>query len=922
MNFSIDEYRTNPVVRELIEASNDGFWDWEIPTGKVYFSRRWAEMLGYRQEEIAPDISTWKELVHPDDLPEVSKVLQAHLDGKTEYYETEHRLKTKSGEWKWILDRGRVLYRDNEDKPLRAAGAHIDISMRRRLQAEEQEREAEQAQARQKLLRINEALKESEKTFRETVNLAPVGIAHVDLDGRFMQVNHAFAEITGYSEEELLHKSFGEITHPDDLSKDWEQARHLMKGEIQSYSLEKRYLRRDGRAFWVQLTGALKRSETGEPLYFIACVDDIDDRKQAEERYRLASRATRDAIWDWNIRTNTLTWTEAIRSQFGYILDNMQCPLSWWKERIHPDDRRRVGESLAQMIASGEQYWQDEYRFLNAQSQYRLVLDRGYLETDASGHPLRMIGAMQDITARKNAEEALKKSEATLQAVISHLPMGVAIASQDGRILEANGALREVWGGFKTTEIQNYESYEGYHFETGKRLSSKDWALARAVNTGDVTVNETLRIRSFDGKEKIILNSATPVHLDSGELVGAVAVVQDISLQKQTELELKQAKEAAETANQAKSNFLANISHEIRTPLAAIMGFSELLSTALPPDPLLDDYMERILRNSKQLKNLIDDLLDLTKIEANKIEIDKRPVQIRSLVAESLSSLSLRAQEKNLTLKTVWDASVPGVILTDSIRLQQILVNLIGNSIKFTETGVIELSVGLLNKSGRTFLSFRLKDTGIGLSPVQQSRLFQPFSQADSSITRKFGGTGLGLALSRKLANLLGGDLQLETSSPGQGSVFHFTVDITEASKPQSHSVRKIETLTAAWDPQALAGKKILVVDDSPDNQTIVQMYLRKLGAELDTASDGVEAVEKVDLNDYDAVLMDLQMPRLDGAGALQQIRAKGHQVPIIALTAHAMAGERERCKAQGFDEYLSKPIDRKALIERLQELT
>lgn len=273
-------------IRQLIEASNDGFWDWNIETGAVYFSDRWAGMLGYRRDEIEPHVRSWERLVHPDDLPRVTQVLQAHLDGKTPLYETEHRLRAKNGEWRWILDRGRVVARAADGRPLRAAGAHIDITDRKRFEAAE-------ASAKAELERVNAALQASEEAFRDTFDLAAVGIAHVGLDGRWLRVNRALCTFLGYSEPALRQRTFAELTHPDDLDADLAQARRLEAGEIESYTLEKRYVRADGEIVWGSLTGSVKRAADGTPVHFIAIIEDITARKSVEDRLR-AALAARD----------------------------------------------------------------------------------------------------------------------------------------------------------------------------------------------------------------------------------------------------------------------------------------------------------------------------------------------------------------------------------------------------------------------------------------------------------------------------------------------------------------------------------------------------------------------------------------------------------------------------------------------------
>jgi CheY-like chemotaxis protein len=380
--------------------------------------------------------------------------------------------------------------------------------------------------------------------------------------------------------------------------------------------------------------------------------------------------------------------------------------------------------------------------------------------------------------------------------------------------------------------------------------------------------------------------------------------------------ELRQAKEEADKANQTKSTFLANISHEIRTPLSAILGFTDLLRDEYEPSSDAAYFVDRISKNARQLGHLINELLDLSKIEANRLEIEMVPVQVERVIEDVASSLNLQAKEKSLRIDVKKCGEIPAKIISDPARLKQILVNLVGNSIKFTETGHIEIEYSISSKDGHNKLEVRVTDSGIGMTAEQARRLFQPFTQADSSITRKFGGTGLGLVLSQQLARLLGGDLTLEKSALGHGSTFLLQAEVELEGQTQN---LKNETKTkSAVGIQNLHGRKILIVDDVPDNQALVRLYLNRLEAEHESAVDGEEAIEKALNGNFDAVLMDLQMPKVDGLTATKELRKKGYDKPIIAFTAHALRGEREKCLAGGFNEYITKPIDKNQMMKTL----
>jgi two-component system, sensor histidine kinase len=376
----------------------------------------------------------------------------------------------------------------------------------------------------------------------------------------------------------------------------------------------------------------------------------------------------------------------------------------------------------------------------------------------------------------------------------------------------------------------------------------------------------------------------------------------------------------AEEASRAKTDFLANMSHEIRTPLGAILGFAELMADTEQTEQERRDCIEVIRRNGKQLSRLIDEILDLTKIEAQRLELERQEFSISALVEDVTTLLNLQAQAKNIPLKVTYAEKYTDVIVSDPTRVRQVLINLVGNAIKFTMSGQIELKVSSREtQSGRVACEFAVTDTGIGLSKEQANKLFQPFVQADSSMTRKFGGTGLGLALSRQLAQALGGDLVLSKSELNKGSTFVFTIDAEPAARAAKLNEANAAEALVASRAQALAGRRILVVDDAPDNRVLVARYLTRVGAEVETASDGAEGAQRALESDYDVVLMDLQMPRVDGFEAMKTLKEKNYSVPVIALTAHAMRGDRERCLEAGFSEHVSKPIDAQNLIRIIQ---
>ncbi len=386
--------------------------------------------------------------------------------------------------------------------------------------------------------------------------------------------------------------------------------------------------------------------------------------------------------------------------------------------------------------------------------------------------------------------------------------------------------------------------------------------------------------------------------------------------------EFEEAKVVAETSNQAKSAFLANMSHEIRTPLGAIMGFVGLLKDKGLSEEEILNYHTIIDRNSNHLLRIIDDILDLAKVEAGKIILEKIEFSLTEFLAEFASLANLKAREKGIIFKYTRQTSLPEHIISDPTRLRQVLSNIVGNAIKFTEKGSVELSVYYTEQG----LRFCVVDTGRGIAAEQRAQLFQAFSQADSSTTRKFGGTGLGLVLTKKLSQTFGGDFQLIESRIGKGSFFEAKIPVTVPSHSKiltDANVAVAVPTSSGVDPYQvdLAGFQILLVEDSPDNQYLVQKMLSKTGAEITIVSNGDEGVKSALAKQFDVILMDIQMPIMDGHEAIRILRSRDYMGPVVALTAHAMNEERKLALKSGFSHFLSKPIIRKDLIDLLKTI-
>jgi two-component system, sensor histidine kinase len=437
------------------------------------------------------------------------------------------------------------------------------------------------------------------------------------------------------------------------------------------------------------------------------------------------------------------------------------------------------------------------------------------------------------------------------------------------------------------------------------------------------------RLRRHDGVYRWHWFKAMPAVDDQGKVESWIATCTDIHDRKLAEQNFLSARKQAEAASNAKTHFLANMSHEIRTPLNAIMGFTELL---LDPNISMEEKMKSVSivrRNGHQLLKIVDEILDISKVEAGGLLTEKVDTNIIDLLKEIKALMSIQAAKKKVDLIFDFGPRMPTAVVTDSTRLRQVLLNIVGNAIKFTEKGTVKLLTRYLtNKNGDSIMHFEVSDTGVGIEPESSEKIFEPFSQADASTTRIYGGTGLGLALSRRLARALGGDVRLGRSQPGHGSTFEIEIKVELPAFNEWVSGEEIssevpaETAAKPWLKDELAGKRILLVEDAEDNQFLIKQFLNRTGAIVEIANNGQEGIDKAMANEFDVVLMDIQMPLVDGYQATSRLRKAGYKVPIIALTAHALVEEREKSLATGCNGHLTKPIDRKQLIDRLVEIT
>ena len=543
---------------------------------------------------------------------------------------------------------------------------------------------------------------------------------------------------------------------------------------------------------------------------------------------------------------------------------------------------------------------------------------------------LRLLLVVRDMTERRQQERDLRESQRRLDLALG----GAALSLWDWHIPSGTHYVSERWAamlGYTPDEIPG--TLDTWMMLMHPEDRQPTWQLVQSHFDTAAPYAAEFRMRAKSGEWLWIQSRGMVVERDESRLpLRMIGIHQDVSSQKAAQTQLALAKEAAEAANRAKSQFLANMSHEIRTPMTAILGYLELIVQNCPRTCSngqndVPAYSAIVLQNAHLLLQIINDILDLSKIEAGKFEIERVVCAPHQILSDVVELLKVRAESKGLGLSLDYQGPIPEAIQTDPVRLRQVLINLVGNALKFTEVGEVRIRTRLRGYPGDLpQLEIQVQDTGIGMSPEQVERLFRPFSQVDTSASRRFGGTGLGLMLSRRLAELLGGDVTVQ-SARGQGSSFTFTLAVGPLVGATFVEGGRLATLppAAAVRPVALddvpLACRVLLVEDGPDNQRLLAFLLRKAGAEVVVASNGQAGIAEALASrqtgrPFEVILMDMQMPILDGYQATRRLRQQGWTGAILALTAHAMKEDRQGCLDAGCDEYLTKPIDRRLLLE------
>ncbi|HEY8995282.1 MAG TPA: PAS domain S-box protein [Lacunisphaera sp.] len=994
----------------------------------LYMNDRWCEITGRSAAEALGE--NWAIAVHPEDRRQVLAAWAALARGLPESL-VECRFVHADGRVRWVAGSA-IPLRDGRGQITGFLGTVTDITA------------AKEAKV---------ALEQSEERFRSAFDYAGIGMALVGLDGRWLRINRVIHHMLGYPEAELLQRTSQEVTHPEDVNADLANVADLVAGRRRHYQMEKRYLHRDGSIVHARLTVTCVRDAAGEPLHFIAQIEDITARYQAEQavvasqrqlsdifrsmaeglvlqdaqgriiecnaaaenilglsRAQLLGLTSTDARWQAlnedgtpcpsdqhpaamtrmtgqpcrgvvlgvSKTDSTRRWisvnTEAILDDNGYlkavvasfsdITDRKQAEEALRQSQqlfrrlfesspdaiVLVDHNGRIvrtnvraetlfgwpagtltGQALQVLLHPHLRERHDKHLLKYFENPHARAMGAGLelagMRKDGSSFPVdimlspletqegrQTLAVVRDITSRRQMERALREGEERMRLFAEHAPASVAMFDREMRYLVHSTKWLKDYG------LDGQAIIGRSHYEVFPEISENWKEIHRRCLAGATEINESDPFERADGSRQWLSWRVQPWRNAAGEIGGIVMFTEDITRRKELENSLAAARDQALAASKMKSEFLANVSHEIRTPMNGVLGMADLLmDTRLTED---QRQMGRVIQASAQsLLKLIDDLLDFSKIEAGKFSITTDVFSLTEQVDQALALMAPRAVSSQVSLESDLPADLPARLWGDAGRIQQVLVNLLGNAVKFTEKGCVIVSVRPLTPTSPGHYAFRIevRDTGIGISEEQQARLFQPFMQADGSTTRRFGGTGLGLAISRQLIELMGGRIGCR-SEVGQGSVFWVELELPLAAEPPA--VRKAASPAAV----SAGGAKILVAEDQQANQLVMRLLLTKLGLDHTIVGDGQAAIEKLGTGDYALVLMDCQMPRIDGYEATRLIRAGAagpdrQATPIVALTAHAMASDREKCFEAGMDDYLSKPIRLEALQAILQRL-
>jgi two-component system sensor histidine kinase/response regulator len=837
-----------------------------------------CQMLGYSEGELVAGV--WQKITHPDDMGRSVQAAIRLRRGDVTSEEFEKRYIHKTGRVIWV--RLKISVVKNSLGHQSHYITHIDDITERKA--------------------AEWAVQESESRYRSLFERNVAGALITTREGRILECNQSMARMLGYDSPNELAGS--------DICSIWNDPSNREKMislliEHKSLSNHEVYFRRkDGQPVCALVNVHLTEPGGGKNTNLESTIFDITMRKQAEQKLLLTQFSidhASDAII-WLDREGRIVYgNKAACDSLGRSREEL---LSLSISDINPDFPPGGWESEWERVRAARSTSLEAQHITKLGRTFPVEVTANYQEFDRAEY---VFSSIRDITLRKDRERQMKLQATALDAAAN----GIVITNAAGEIEWVNPAF---------TRLTSYQPQEvvGRHtriLKSGKQESSFYRELWNTIRSGKVWQGELINRRK-DGSIYSQEMTITPLRDAQGTISHYIAINQDITERKEWESELRLAKEAAEAASRAKSEFLANMSHEIRTPMNGIIGMTELaLDTTLTSEQR--DYLTMVKTSADSLLTLINDVLDFSKIEAGKFSLDSTEFNLQDVLTSTLRLLSIRASDKGLEIAWTAKPGVPERVIGDEGRVRQVIVNLVGNAIKFTSAGEVVVSVEVQSASERdVVMHFAVQDTGIGIAPEKQKVIFEAFMQADNSMTRKYGGTGLGLTISSRLVQMMGGNIWIE-SAPGQGSTFHFTARLglpqDAAEIPQQQAV------------VTLHGLPVLVIDDNSTNRKILEAMLKQWSMLPDLASSGAEGLSALERaaaagEPYPLVLLDAQMPEMDGFALASQVRQNPRLAgaTIMMLTSAGQRGEAARCRELGIAVYLIKPIRKSELLEAM----
>jgi PAS domain S-box-containing protein len=859
------------------------------------------------------------------------------------------------GQLVWLLVNSQPLFLPGENTPYAVVTTFAEITALANLAEDITEQR-----------RTEFALRQSYERFELAAAAVNCLIYDWDIQNDTLERTQGLTELLGYTlaETEPTSKWWRSRIYPGDLQKAHDDfTASLAKGN--RFCTQYRIRHKDGHYIWVEDRGLAVRDENDRLVRVVGVTADISDRKQveanlreSEERIRLATAAAELGMWFWNLNTNTLVWTPKCKQLFG-LPANTEMSYELFLNCLHPDDRDRIHEAVTSTL-EGKIDCDIEYRTIWPDGSVHWIAAKGRCLYDAMGKPVRMMGTTQDITQRKHTDEALRQSEERYRTLAEAIPEMVWTTNARGLADYVNQRWID-YTGLSLEETLGYGWQKVLHPEDLKVIIQR-WQ--QSVQAGTLFECEQRFKRASDDTYRWHLARAYPLRDNQGHIVKWFGTCTDIHDQKQIEAQRAQllerekaARAEAEAANRIKDQFLAILSHELRSPLNPILGWTKLLKSRKLDPAATGRALDTIERNAKLQIQLIDDLLDVSRILRGKLSLNNAAVDLTSVIDAALETVRLAAQTKKIQLEYIpssgesgrgreWENFSPSphppippssyIVWGDFNRLQQIVSNLLSNAVKFTpDGGKVEVRLSKRLGTGKEFsqspitnpqspipyAQITVTDTGLGIAPEFLPYVFEYFRQADSSTTRKFGGLGLGLAIVHHLVELHGGIVTADSPGEGQGATFTVKLPLMKKIEGEGETGREGKDT-----PSSLAGLRILIVDDDTDTRDFLCYLLKEYGATVTVAASAGAALAVLAQSQHDLLISDVGMPEIDGYGLIHQIRAmspeRGGNIPAIALTAYAGNSDRSRVLAAGFQIHIAKPLDADQLLMAIADLS